>query len=206
MNLKECGITLEAYLDKNSDIICVFGCLLTEAGKKIKQEMLEWILPKYDCYVVNQEAPGELFEYPALLMAKKISKMYNKPVLYLHTKGAANSKNIYDQNKCRMIWKDEFINHYNEYFAELKKDKKIAKVLCPFTGSEKSTILNGFIANVIAWKKVNIPEPIERYRYEHLFTSLKDVKMFGRIMNDVNILKRTNTFNKMLSYINNFNN
>lgn len=205
MILEENGITLEAYLDKNTDIICVFGCLLTDAGKKIKQEMLDWILPKYDCFVVNQEAPGKLFEFPGLVMAKKVSIMYNKPVLYLHTKGAAHSTNVYNQVNCRLVWKDEFINHYDEYYNEVNKDKNIAKVLCPFCGTKQNTtILNGFIANEKAWRIVNIPNPVERLRYEHIFNSV-NVKMFGRILNNVNDLCNKDTgFRKMLKYINKY--
>jgi len=206
MILEENGITLEAYLDKNTDIICVFGCLLTESGKKIKEEMLSWILTKYDCIIVNQEAPGKLFEFPALVMAKKVSIMYNKPVLYLHTKGAAHSTNVYNQVNCRMIWKDEFINHYDDYYNEVNKDKNIAKVLCPFCSNKhNTTILNGFIANQLAWQKVSIPKPVERFRYEHIFDPVK-VQMFGRVLNNVNALGKTDPgFKQMLNYINNFN-
>lgn len=201
-DMQQNGITLEAYLDNNTDIICVFGCLLTEIGKQIKAEMLKWILTKYDTIVVNQEAPGKLFEYPALKMAQVVSKNYNKPVLYLHTKGAAHSKNVYDQTKCRLVWKDEFINHYNEYFSRIKNFK--SQVLCPFTGKGHTTILNGFIATTQAWQNVIIPQPTERFRYEHIFNSVKNVEMFGRVMRDVNIIQRDVGFSRMLKYINNF--
>ena len=201
--LLDAGITLESYLEKDTDIICVFGCLLTDAGKQIKKEMLSWILPKYDCVVVNQDPPGDLFEFPALKMAQKISIEYNKPVLYLHTKGAAHAVNVYNQEKCRMIWKDEFINHYNDYLHELNSTND-AEVLCPFCGKQKSTILNGFIANVNAWKKVSIPLPEERYRFEHIF-SKTDVKMYGRIFNDIHDLcNRDAGFRKMIKFINSY--
>lgn len=200
--LNENGITLESYMDKDTDVICVFGCLLTEAGKKIKEEMLPWILEKYDCIVVNQEAPGKLFEYPALKMAKFVSMKYNKPVLYLHTKGAAHSKNVYDQTKCRQVWRDEFINHYDEYLSHIKNNKP--QVLCPFTGRRHTTILNGFIATAPAWKGVPLPPPDERLRYEHIFNNLRNVEMFGRVMKDVNLASRDAGFARMLKYINNF--
>ncbi len=200
--LNKNGITLESYMDKDTDVICVFGCLLTEAGKKIKEEMLPWILEKYDCIVVNQEAPGKLFEYPALKMAKSISMNYNKPVLYLHTKGAAHSKNVYDQTKCRLVWYDEFINHYDEYLSHIKNNKP--QVLCPFTGRCHTTILNGFIATTPAWQNVMIPQPVERFRYEHIFNSVENVEMFGRVIKDANISYRDAGFIRMLKYINNF--
>lgn len=201
--LEEHGITLESYMDKDTDIICVFGCLLTEAGKKIKEEMLPWILEKYDCIVVNQEPPGKLFEFPAMKMAKLISMKYNKPVLYLHTKGAAHSKNVYDQINCRLIWKDEFSSHYDWYKEHILENESV--ILLPFCGKQHSTILNGFIASPLAWSKVNIPEPAERYRYEHIFNTVKDVKLIGRLMNDVNFLSVADLgFRRMLKYINSY--
>lgn len=199
------GITLESYMDKDTDIICVFGCLLTEAGKKIKEEMLPWILEKYDCIVVNQEAPGKLFEYPALKMARCVSMKYNKPVLYLHTKGAAHSKNVYDQTKCRLVWHDEFINHYDFYKEHIDLNKP--QVLCPFIDTSiKTTILNGFIATPKAWAIVNVYYPsgdkMSRLMYEHLFRNTP-TECIGRVFNDASIRNKT-SFNKVLKYIADF--
>lgn len=201
--LNENGITLESYIDKDTDVICVFGCLLTEAGKKIKEEMLPWILEKYDCIVVNQEAPGKLFEYPALKMARFISMKYDKPVLYLHTKGAGHSKNVYDQAKSRLMWKDEFVNNYAFYREHI--DMKKAQVLCPFSDSKKPmTFLNGFIATPKAFAKVDIYYPTpgqerSRYGYEHLFEKI-NVECICRILDGVQLCN--NNFKKMVKYIN----
>ena len=206
IGLEKFGITLESYLDNETDIICVFGCLLTKEGQKIKREMLKWIVPQYDCIVVNQQPPGKLYEFPGLKMAKTASIRFNKSVLYLHTKGAAHSTNIYNQEKCRMVWKNEFIDNYDSYINELNHTKG-PEVLCPFSGvgaNYKPTILNGFIANVDAWKLADIPEPIERYRYEHIFANT-DVKMYARIYNDVNELNMSDPgFRRMVTYINTF--
>jgi len=198
--------TVETQYEKaGSPILCVFGCLLTDSGKKIKEEMLPWLTEKYSVTVVNQEAPGSLFEFPALKYAKELSIKTNKPVLYIHTKGAGNSKNLYDQSRCRAIWKNEFYDNYDWYANQIKAG--YAAVCCPFTHKNLGmTILNGFMATPEAWKKANVYLPNEgvadeRLGYEHLF-DFTDCNVYGHIMNDV--ILGTTAFDRMLTYINNY--
>ena len=46
--------------------LCVLGCLLTEAGKAIKTEMLSWLEQEYDVLCIDQNPPGSMFEYPPI--------------------------------------------------------------------------------------------------------------------------------------------
>ena len=198
--------TVETQYEKaDSPILCVFGCLLTESGKKIKEEMLPWLKEKYSVTIVNQEAPGSLFEFPALKYAKELSIKTNKPVLYIHTKGAGNSKNMYDQTRCRAIWKNEFSDNYDWYLNKVSTNNAV--VCCPFTHKNLGmTILNGFIATPEAWKKTNVYLPRigvadDRLGFEHLF-DFTDCEINGHIMEDV--ILGTTAFDRMLTYINNY--
>lgn len=195
----------ELIKNEGTPIMCIFGCLLSEAGKKIKKEMLEWITYKYDCICVNQEYPGTLYEWPALKFAQKYSIDNNIPVLYVHTKGAFNSKNVYLQNKVRELWKDEFINNYNFYEKAILENKKT--VAGPFIADVPFgvTWLNGFMAAPDAWKTVDISVPRKsRYEYEFLFKG-KDIKPISRVLSGVNQnghFNENKKFRMMTKYIN----
>ena len=173
----------ELIKNDETPIMCVFGCLLTESGKKIKKEMLEWLTKKYDVICVNQEPPGDLYEFPGLKFAQQYTIDNNIPILYIHTKGAANPKNVYDQELCREMWKDEFINHYEDYLKLLETHE----VVCPFTDENGSTWINGFIATPQAFNKINIPISSNRFIYEHIFD--RTFKMFN-IKNKINVIGR----------------
>lgn len=71
-------------------MLAVLGVLKTEAGIEIKKEMLSWLEKEHDVLCIEQEPPGIEFEYPAIKTAIRLSIDMNEPVLYLHTKGAAN--------------------------------------------------------------------------------------------------------------------
>ena len=203
--LSQNNCSVEHEYEKDTPILCVFGCLLTESGKKIKEEMLPWLTEKYSVTIVNQEAPGKLFEFPALKYAKELSIAKNKPVLYIHTKGAGNSQNLYNQLKCRAVWKNEFSDNYDWYLNKVNTNN--ATVCCPFTHKNLGmTILNGFIATPEAWKKTNVYLPQigvmdDRLGYEHLF-DFTDCEVNGRVMDDV--ILGTTAFDRMLTYINNY--
>lgn len=170
--------SFEFIKDEGTPIMCVFGCLLTEAGLKIKEEMLDWLTKKYDVICVNQEPPGTLYEWPALKFVQRYSIDNNVPVLYIHTKGAGHAKNVYDQDKVRKFWKDEFVNNYN-FYNENDYTKSI--VICPYTNKAGATWLNGFIASPEAWKNTNLKQTSDRYYYEHCFDNNKKVNVIGRI-------------------------
>ncbi|MCF0125065.1 MAG: hypothetical protein HUJ68_04800 [Clostridia bacterium] len=172
-------ISIDTLYDKESDIICVIGCLKTNKGMQILDSLKSWT-KMFKTYIVYQELPGDMFEYPALKFAKDISKIYNKPVLYLHTKGAVND-NIY-ADAVRQIWKSVFIDKYDECVKKLNENYDI---VCPFTADKNHiTWYNGFIASTNAWDKINIEPSSNRFIYEMLFNGV-DVKSFGILNNDI---------------------
>lgn len=191
------GCSIEPIEHRGTPILCVLGCLLTEAGEAIKREMIEQFRKKYDIIAVNQEPPGKFYEFPALSFAQIVSIKSDKPVLYVHTKGAGHSQNVYNQAKCRKMWYDEFINHYDEYINYLTVHSD--EVMCPFTGSTKYTWINGFMAGVTAWKNVKIQQTVDRFYYEYIFRDYP-VNIHGRIRNDVSFFPSTE-FDKMNAHI-----
>lgn len=177
-------------IDETKDY-CVLGVLKTERGLKIREEMLSWLSSAYNVYTVEQEAPGNLFEYPALLFMKTLQTENKKPCLYVHTKGAANDRN--SQAAIRRMWKDEFIGHKDEYFSLI--NTSVPTIACPFTGAEKITWLNGMLFNYEAAKEIKIPLPRCRYLYEQLCNSIvsrensKNIRVIGRIYSDISVGK-----------------
>lgn len=178
--------------------LCVFGCLLTEEGKKIKEEMLKWLNPNYNVLCIKQEPPGKLFEYPALKYAIKIAIELNQPVLYIHTKGAgnpvrgtapcaaypvgyraidcmpANKKNEDWQGCVRNMWKHEFTENIEKYFEVVNTDEPV--VACPYhSKTNKITWQNAFVMNPAAAKEVNksFHQTSNRYYYECIFDGTK---------------------------------
>lgn len=198
------GVCVETIQYKHTPIICVLGVLANQRGLEIKNEMLKWIVTKYDCIAVNQEPPGVLFEYPGLLIAQQTSIITNKPVLYLHTKGAAHSTNVYNQATCREVWRREFIDHYDEYLLMMGSAKSV--MACPFTGKTRHTTwLNGFMATPNGWavaQNIVPPENGNRFPYEHCFKDV-NIKAYGRIMNNVESYPEPGG-NAMVRYINGF--
>ena len=196
-------VTLEAVSYTQKKPMCVFGCLMSERGRQIKQEMLSWIVSKYDVVCVNQEYPGKLFEYPALYFAKLYSEQKCASVLYLHTKGAFNPSNVYGQVQTRRMWEEEFIDHY-EWYQTIVANDKLA-VAAPFVSDAPwgVTWTNGFIAGPGAWKNavVRPPEsPHDRYVYEFIFKGV-NYTPYSRIFSGVNHVEDY-IFERMKSYIN----
>lgn len=183
------GVTVETIKWTGTPVICILGVLDNDRGKVIKQELLSWITHKYDCISVNQEPPGRLFEYPALFIAQQTSISTGKPVLYLHTKGAANPNNVYNQERVRKLWRFEFDVHYDDYMKFINSGERV--VACPFTGTKTHTTwMNGFMATSEAWKvSHNIVPPRQysdgnRYPYEHCFRDAPIIG-YGRIMHHI---------------------
>ena len=182
--------------------LCVFGVLKTEEGLKIKKEMLEWLNPLYEVLCIEQDPPGTMFEYPAIKYALQLSIDMNEPVLYIHTKGAANKKTWY-QNGVRNIWKNEFSNenHINEMFEFCKNINK-PYVICPFTGNTNITWFNAFIVNSLAAKAVlptlKTPTKDNRWYYECIFEKIPDITVYGTLDNNCHNNKLNEKVNKMI--------
>lgn len=84
-------------------MLCILGVLKTAKGIQIKEEMLAWLNRMHDVFCVEQRTPGKMFEYPAIYYAIMLSIEMNEPVLYVHTKGAANY--AWYQIPVREMWK-----------------------------------------------------------------------------------------------------
>ena len=167
---------------------CVFGILRTAAGLKIKDEMLKWLLPLYKVECVEQDPPGKEFEYPALKRAFETAVATNEPVLYLHTKGAANTLEVY-QSYVRLIWQKLFGNkeRHDACFSAFEFEDE-PFVLCPYAGKTKATWFNGFIvspkAASIALTRLLKPNECERHYYEHELFNDPRIHVKGILRND----------------------
>lgn len=143
---------------------CVLGVYETLEGLDIVGEMSSWIKKHYKLFKVTQEPIEEnLCEYPALLFASDFSYRMNVPVLYLHTKGAANPAPV--QDIIRYFWKTEF-KYYKKWYEE-QIEGDTPKVVCPITTGEDIAWYNGYVMNPQAAKiihdKLNVSD---RYFYE----------------------------------------
>jgi len=188
-------------------MLVVLGCLLTEAGIKIKEEMLEHF-KEHNILCIDQNPPGILFEYPAIKCAAKLAVEMNESVLYVHTKGAGNPIPWYIYNKMpklsimdykpknakaedwqpsvRKMWYYEFNGErLKTYLKELRYD--IPMVVCPFSEPKKSTWQNGFIINPLAGAELlkHLHQSTDRNYFEHIFENIDSIIVKGIVYNDI---------------------
>lgn len=165
---------------------CVLGVLKTELGLKIKEEMLAWLSPLYDVITVEQEAPGELFEYPGIRMAASIAAETYESVLYLHTKGAFYQNPT--QPHVREYWRQEFVEKADAYFAPCEVNKDDAVVTAPVVAkNNKVCWFNGFVMSPGAAKKLNKVISIKKDRMwfeQDMWGSCENVKVVGILRDD----------------------
>lgn len=157
---------------------CVLGVLTTEAGLKIKEEMLSWLKPIYEVFCVEQEAPGVLYEYPAIKMAADLAVDLNEPVLYLHTKGAAMPNQA--QPMVRAFWQHEFTVNSEKYFEMVDDCKPL--VSAPYTMHKNIAWFNAFVMNPMAASKllVYLKPQEDRYWFEQkIWNQDSSVTMLG---------------------------
>lgn len=173
------GIEIVEFNTLDTECIAVIGCLKTEKGMKILKELLTWVPTKFHTYIVYQEPPGKLFEYPAIKVAQDLSIIHNKSVLYIHTKGAAidRKESPFIRNK----WKELFLDNYVWCIDNLEKENTI---LCNFTGRNKITWYNGFFANASAWKNAKITKESDRYFYEQRIWNKPNFNVIGKDTNE----------------------
>lgn len=182
---------------------CVFGCQIgTPEGKRIKAEMLCWLKPVYDVITVDvgTKCKNE-FPFIATVIMKCVT--LNKPVLYVHTKGACNPiSKAYELNKktgvhipataapydaqriVRNMWKKEFVDNREAYFRTASCNEPV--VACPYTNSVKTTWHNGFVINPTAAKVLTYTfhDDSKRHYYEKMFCNTP-VTVIGIRMNNV---------------------
>ncbi len=190
-------------------MLAVLGVLKTEAGIEIKKEMLSWLEKEHDVLCIEQEPPGIEFEYPAIKAAIRLSIDMNEPVLYLHTKGAANkiplnyktammaatvnfpisAKPKDCQIIVRNMWKHEFTGERLKLYNDIV-NTTVPTVACPLTGKEKLTWQNGFILNSFAAKELlkTFHFTNNRWYYEQMFNNTS-INVKGVLSNDIHIGK-----------------
>lgn len=149
---------------------CILGVLASTNGISIQTEMLEWLSQSYNVISCKQTPPGALYEFPAIYLALLYSCHKNIPILYIHTKGAANPSYYSGrQYKIRNMWKYEFLQQQELYFDSV--NTSLPRVACPYTNSNKATIFNGFVINTAAshelLKTFHITS--NRFYYENMF-------------------------------------
>ena len=151
-------------------MLCVLGVLKTSKGLQIKNEMLSWLNTKHNVFCVEQEPPGKLFEYPAIYYAIKLAIEMNEPVLYLHTKGAANY--AWYQIPVRQMWKNEFGTDRIKLYLDAVNCIEPA-VSTPISKENGSTVFNGFIMNPSAAKLLQntFHQSSDRFYFENLFNN-----------------------------------
>lgn len=190
-------------------MVCILGCLDTEEGLKICKEMREWLDKEHSVFVVHQAPPGNKFEYPAIKCAIDTAITLNEPVLYLHTKGAANkiplnyktammspdvkfpkeAKSEDCQKIVRLMWKEEFTgDRLLNYLNAVNTNSPV--VACPLTGKEQLTWQNGWIINPSDAKELSKTFHFDsnRWYYEQLFENT-NIKVNGILSNDIHIGK-----------------
>lgn len=156
------------------------GVLRTDLGIKIKEEMLEWLIPLYNVTTVEVDPPNDVeFEYPFLKKACEVSIDNVEPVLYLHTKGAACDNQA--QPLVRGLWRHEFGKTRDLYFDTASKFAE-AVTVAPFTSLANSICwFNGFVMNYTAAEQINNKLRIakDRYWYEQKMLNEAGVNCIG---------------------------
>lgn len=202
-------------------MICIFGCLMNEEGKKIKTEMLSWLNKNHNVFCVDVLPPNDKYEYPFIQKVLDCCIKINEPVLYLHTKGSGNKiskawKLLSDmkfpfpknakpedcQTIVRNMWKYEFTNNINSYIKAVNTNEPT--VACPYTGDDKTTWQNGFVINPAAAKILIKTFHLDknRYYYERMFNNL-NINVVGLRLNNVQ-RDKMNQWNMWQDLWNNF--
>lgn len=147
-------------------MVCVLGVLKTEEGLRVKEELLQWLRPEFDVYTVEQDAPGALYEFPAICLAFEMCAKLDTPVLYIHTKGASNPHMV--QGMIRKMWRGEFGNpqKMKEYLDLVETDEP--RLACPVMGDDAQTWFNGFLINPAAARilRETAAPSADRYYFE----------------------------------------
>ena len=156
---------------------CVLCSAQNEAGKEIEKNMLEWLQPIYNVYLVRHDCT--LYEYPGLRMLQLLTERTGKPMLYLHTRGAFHRWKT--TSATHRLWRHEFGEEREKYFSLVNTPE--ATAACPFSGQSKYTLYNGFVVNPAAMAAIPVIEQNEnRFIYEKIFEG-SNVNVIGTIVN-----------------------
>lgn len=153
--------------------ICVFNVVDCPRGLDIQAEMLQWIAPNYNTFIVLHD--GTKFEYYGLkfLQTYVAHNEVDVPVLYIHTKGAIKVRLC--SEKVRNLWRFEFGKNIQKYVELVNKETPT--IATPYAGYAKDprpgyegtypvSWYNGWMANPAALKLIDVPLSSDRYVYE----------------------------------------
>lgn len=171
------------FTDDDHKPYCVLGSAQTELGKKIEEEMLTWLVPYFNVYLIRHD--GSTYEYAALKWMKDVMGRTNEPCFYLHTKGAYFTRQV--THRVHNMWRREFTTRQSEYLKAVDTDKPT--MACPYTGSTHVPWYNGWVANAAAIRQMPIIRTDDRFYYEQggLFDEADAV---GLRMNDTTMENR----------------
>lgn len=149
-------------------MLAVMGVLKTEKGLIIKEKITKYLKPRFDILYIEQDPPGKLFEYPAIKYALQLAIETNEPVLYIHTKGAADPCHAWYQTPVKKLWEKEFgTEKVEETYKRVCCEEPT--VICPIAGSANQTWWNGMIINTAAAKLLMKTFHYDRNRYYYEF-------------------------------------
>lgn len=168
--------------------LCVFNCLDSERGREIYEEMIGWLAPLYEVYVVWHD--GSRYEYEGLMYMKELVEKCGRSCLYLHTKGACNKP--YWSRLIREMWRREFGDKVkaDEYYFKAVDDGGYGGghgvVACPVLDHRRIPLYNGFVVNRIAMELIDINESEDRFVFEKMWqrrleVEFKVMKYFGTL-------------------------
>ena len=157
---------------------CIMGVLKTDKGILIKNRLSAYLSPRFNIFYVEQDPPGTMYEYPGILFALTCAIDCKMPVLYIHTKGAADPHHMWYQKPVKKLWEHEFgTEKVNETYK--KACTSVPTVFCPIAGTNKQTWWNGMIINPAAAQiiKNTFHFDSNRYYYEYTMCNLPEINV-----------------------------
>lgn len=178
------------FTDDDTKPICVFNVRANPRGLALEEEMLKWIYPRYNVFVIEHD--GKQFEYPGLkfLQDYVTNNDVKVPILYIHTKGAVMVRE--ESAKVRNVWKKEFGDNMAKYVQIVNVAEPT--IATPYSGWAKDpnpnykgeypvSWFNGWMVNPAGAKLIDVPISEDRYLYETCL--YKGIHIVGTRFSDV---------------------
>lgn len=191
-------------------MLAVMGVLKTKKGLIIKDKISNYLKERFNILYIEQEPPGTLYEYPAIKYALKLAIEMNEPVLYIHTKGAADPYNMWYQKPVKKLWELEFgTSKVEESYKKVCCEEPT--IICPIAGTNNQTWWNGMIINPAAAKIIlptlktpnvltnNYVSPNSRWYYEEFMCRLPKLNVISSAVQGKHNEKETNILLKQIT-------
>lgn len=158
-------------------LLCVFGVLKTPKGLVIKDKITNYLTKRFNILYIEQEPPGKLFEYPAIKYALRMAIEMNEPVLYIHTKGAADPQHTWYQTIAKQMWEHEFGTDKVYTIYNTLSSTSEPMIACPVVGQNNATWFNGKMINPAAAKIISETFHFDKNRYYYEWDMQKDTRI-----------------------------